>query len=226
MARQLTRVSTPPSTGPHAEATEPPIAHTATARARLTESGYACPISAIDDGMITAAAAPCTILAAISAPIAGASPHAADTRANSPTPAPNARRAPARSESAPADSSSAANSSVQPSTTHCSPVIPPPRSARIEGKATLTTTASSVTTKNPSTAAASAATAWRDRRGGVINGAGRPRVVITVSPAGVAAATAPVADASQRHVHDIRDRRPQGGPADRGTGRATLPLQR
>src|SRR6266702_3871405 len=181
MARQLTRVSTPPSTGPHAEATEPPIAHTATARARLTESGYACPISAIDDGMITAAAAPCTILAAISAPIAGASPHAADRRANSPTPAPNARRAPARSESAPADRSSAA---------------------------------------------ASAATAWRDRRGGVINGAGRPRVVITVSPAGVAAATAPVADASQRHVHDIRDRRPQGGPADRGTGRATLPLQR
>src|SRR3954468_779144 len=35
--------------------------------------------------------------------------------------------------------------------------MPPPRSRRIEGSATLTTTASRVTTKKPSTAAASAA---------------------------------------------------------------------
>lgn len=62
--------------------------------------------------MITAAAVPCTNLAATSTPIAGASPHAADAATNKPIPMPNARRAPARSENAPADSSSAANSSV------------------------------------------------------------------------------------------------------------------
>jgi hypothetical protein len=38
-ARQLARVSIPPSTGPQEEAIAPPIAHTPTARARLTGSG-------------------------------------------------------------------------------------------------------------------------------------------------------------------------------------------
>lgn len=48
-----------------------------------------------------------------------------------------------------------ANMSVQPSTTHCCPVMPP-RSRLIAGRATLTTNASSVTTKNASTATANA----------------------------------------------------------------------
>jgi hypothetical protein len=38
ISRQLTRVSTPPSTGPADDATAPPIAQTATARARLAGS--------------------------------------------------------------------------------------------------------------------------------------------------------------------------------------------
>src|SRR4051812_25324164 len=42
--------------------------------------------------------------------------------------------------------------------------MPPPRSSRMEGRATFTTTASTVTTKNPTTAAASVAVACGDRR--------------------------------------------------------------
>src|SRR6516164_3337676 len=155
ISRQLTRVSTPPSSGPEDEATAPPIAHTATARARRAGSGCAWLISAIDEGIITAAPALWANRAATSALMAGASPHAAEARTNTASPAPNARRAPNRSDTDPADSSRAANISVYPSTTHCSPVIPPPRPARIDGNATLTTTASRVIMKKPSTAAAS-----------------------------------------------------------------------
>jgi hypothetical protein len=67
---------------------------------------------AIEDGIITAAAAPCTNRAATSAPRPGARPQAAEAATNTESPAANARRAPARSDSEPADSSSAANMSV------------------------------------------------------------------------------------------------------------------
>ncbi len=87
--------------------------------------------------------------------MAGARPHAAEAAANTGSPAPNTRRAPNRSEADPADSSSAPNISAYPSTTHCSPVIPPPSPARMDGSATFTTTASRVIMKKPSTAAAS-----------------------------------------------------------------------
>ncbi len=155
ISRQLARVSSPPVTGPAEDAIAPPIAHMATARARRAGSGNAWPIRAIDDGIMTAAAAPCTSRAVTSTPRPGARPQAAEASTNPATPAPNARRAPIRSASAPADSSSAANISVYPAATHCRPLIPPPKSARTDGSATLTTVASSVTTKNPSTAAAS-----------------------------------------------------------------------
>ena len=59
-----------------------------------------------------AAAVPCTNLAATSVARLGATPQAADATANKTSPAANARRAPIRSASAPADSSSAANISV------------------------------------------------------------------------------------------------------------------
>ena len=110
--------------------------------------------SAIDAGIIAAAAAPCTDRATISAASDGASPQAAEAIVNSPSPPQKARRAPIRSDSDPADSSSAANISVYPSTTHCRPVIPPASSRRISGSATFTITASRVTMKNPSSAAA------------------------------------------------------------------------
>jgi hypothetical protein len=62
--------------------------------------------------MITAAAARCTNRAATSTPIDGASPQAAEASTNRPMPRPNVRRAPTRSDSASAESSSAANISV------------------------------------------------------------------------------------------------------------------
>ena len=110
--RHETRVSRPPTTGPADDATEAPIAHTATARARLPGCGYAWPISAIDDGITTAAAAPCTNRDATSTPKPGARPHPADAATNTVMPMPKARRAPIRSVSAPADSNTAANINV------------------------------------------------------------------------------------------------------------------
>src|SRR6185437_9649816 len=110
--RQVTSVSRPPRTGPADAATPPPTAHTATARARLTGSEYAWLIRAIEAGIITAAAAPWKNRAATRAPSPGARPQAAEATTNTDRPAANARRAPIRSDSDPADSSSAANISV------------------------------------------------------------------------------------------------------------------
>jgi hypothetical protein len=157
-------VSRPPATGPDEEATAPPIAHTATARARRPGSGYAWLISAIEDGMITAAAAPCANRAATNAARLGARPQAVDAVTNTATPTPKARRAPVRSVSAPADSSTAATISVYPSTTHCDPAIPPPNSRRIDGNATLTTTASRVITKNPAPPPPASTRSWTGQR--------------------------------------------------------------
>lgn len=80
-----------------------------------------------------------------------ASPQAAEAATKMPRPTPKARRAPMRSERDPDESRNAANIRVYPSTIHCEPVIPPPRSCLILGKATFTTTASRVIMKKPST---------------------------------------------------------------------------
>jgi hypothetical protein len=112
ISRQVIGLSSPPTTGPDAAATAPPIAHTATARVRLVGSAYAWRTRAIAAGIITAAAAPCTNLATTSVPGLGARPQAAEATTNTDSPAANARRAPPRSDSAPADSSKAANISV------------------------------------------------------------------------------------------------------------------
>src|SRR6266566_7500145 len=110
--RQLASVSTPPRIGPHEEATAPPIAQIATALVRRAGSGYDCPIKAIEDGIITAAAVPCTNRNTTRAPRLGASPQAAEARTKASTPNPNARLAPSRSVRDPDDNSSPANISV------------------------------------------------------------------------------------------------------------------
>ena len=84
----------------------------AMARARVLASEYASRIRASDAGSITAAPAPCAGGAATSTPSPGASPQAAEAATNTAGPAPNDWRAPIRSQSARADSSSAANMSV------------------------------------------------------------------------------------------------------------------
>jgi hypothetical protein len=154
--RQSRRVSRPPTIGPEVDATEPPNAQTATARPRWTVSGYDWLIRVRVAGMITAAAAPWTSRATTSRPSVGAAPQVTDATVNSATPTVKARRAPNLSARDPEDRSRAANSRVYPSTTHCRPVMPPPRPSRIDGRATLTTTASRVTTKKPRIAAARA----------------------------------------------------------------------
>lgn len=60
MNRQSATLRAPPSNGPDDEATAPPIAHPPTARPRALASGNAWRTSAIDAGIIIAAAPPCT----------------------------------------------------------------------------------------------------------------------------------------------------------------------
>jgi len=62
------------------------------------------------------------------------------------------RLAPARSETAPAEMSRAANISVYASITHCRPAVDPPRSRSIPGRATFTAVESRLSMKNPSSA--------------------------------------------------------------------------
>lgn len=64
------------------------------------------------------------------------------------TPAVIARRAPMRSERFPAHSSRDANTSVYPSTTHCSAEVPPPSSRPMELRAMFTMRMSRVVRKN------------------------------------------------------------------------------
>jgi len=105
-------VRMPPSTGPAAIAAAPPELHTATALARAAGSPNACRTSDSDAGSVTAAAQPWTIRQPMRAHSAGASPHPADAAVNTTRPQPSIRRAPARSDTAPAEMSRAANGTV------------------------------------------------------------------------------------------------------------------
>ncbi len=109
ISRQSTMVSSPPSTGPADDASAPPIAQTATARVRRTGSGWAWLSSAIKDGIIAAAAPPCTNRAPTSAVMDAARPHPTDARTNSTVPQTRTRFARIRSVSDPQDSKRAAN---------------------------------------------------------------------------------------------------------------------
>ena len=139
--------SSPPMTGPLAAPIPPTEPHRPRARDRPARVGNAAWSSTSEDGTSAAAPAPCTNRAAISTPIDGASPQAAEASANSAVPPANTGRPPRRSASAPPVSSSPANDSVYASTVHCSPATPPCRSCPIDGSATLTTIASRMTRK-------------------------------------------------------------------------------
>ena len=98
-------------------------------------------------GTSSAAPVPCTSRMPTSTPMPGASAQPAEATVNRASPARNTRRGPNRSPATPADSSSAAKASVYPSTAHCSPVTPPPRSRLIAGSARFTAVASRITMK-------------------------------------------------------------------------------
>src|SRR3954447_8736702 len=71
--------------------------------------------------------------------ISGASPHHAEDRVNTATPAAKILRWPYMSPSEPPVRSSAARKRAYDSTTHCTSVMPTPNDDWIAGKATLTT---------------------------------------------------------------------------------------
>ena len=110
--RQSNVVNSPPSGWPTSPATAPPTAHTPRALARRAGSGNASRTSAIDAGSMIAAPAPWAQRAAISAAEVGANAQAADVTPNTAMPRAIAFLAPIRSDRLPANSSSAANSSV------------------------------------------------------------------------------------------------------------------
>jgi hypothetical protein len=85
---------------------------TATARARAAGSANACRTRASAEGSITAPAHACTTRPPTRTGSVGASPHAADATANTASPHPKTRCAPSRSDTAPAEMSSAANGTV------------------------------------------------------------------------------------------------------------------
>ncbi len=86
ISRQSQPDSTPPSTGPAAEATAPPAAHTPSALARLLTSGNASRIRVIEAGSISAAVIPCRQRATISATTDGATAHSNEATPNSAIP--------------------------------------------------------------------------------------------------------------------------------------------
>src|SRR4051794_9762225 len=87
---------------------------------------------------------PCTAREAISQPMSGARPQAADDALNRTRPIANALRRPLRSASTPAVSTVAASGSVYASTTHCRPDSPVSRSSAMCESAVLTTLMSSM----------------------------------------------------------------------------------
>jgi len=104
-------VMAPPSTGPTttASAVTPPKIPSAQPRRCGGKAAFS---RASASGITIAAPTPCSARAAISAPIPGASAHAADPDANTPSPATKTRRRPNRSPTAAAVMSSTAKARV------------------------------------------------------------------------------------------------------------------
>ena len=112
-ARQpIVSISTPPTSGPPDSAAAAPAAHQPIARARSAGAANAWLRRISEHGTRTAAPKPWIARAAISAPMLGARPHAADAVVKSAKPATKTRRAPIRSPSAPAERMNAAKAIV------------------------------------------------------------------------------------------------------------------
>jgi hypothetical protein len=76
-----------------------------------------------------------------------ASPHSSEAAVKSRSPAMNTRRRPSRSAARPPSRSRPAKVSAYALITHCSPCSEKPRSAWIEGRATITIAVSRITMK-------------------------------------------------------------------------------
>src|SRR3954464_13828243 len=136
----------PPTSGP--SATPRPEMPDQAPMARPRFSGAKAVESSVSvSGVTIAAPAPWRARAAISAPADGASAAPADAAVKMARPITNMRRRPKRSPSAAPVSSSTAKVSVYALTVHSRACRPPPSSARIEGRAVVTTRLSSTTMK-------------------------------------------------------------------------------
>ena len=137
-------MTAPPTSGP--SATPRPLTPDQTPSATPRRSAGNASLSSVSvSGATMAAPAPWTARAAISAPVLGASAAAAEATVNTPRPRTNMRRRPKRSPKAAPVISSTAKASVYALTVHSSASIEAPSSARIDGRAVLTTRLSSVT---------------------------------------------------------------------------------
>ena len=121
--------------------------HAPMARPRLA-GGNASESSVSVSGVTIAAPAPWMARAAIRASVPGASAAAALASVKIERPTRNMRRRPKRSPSAAPESSRTANESVYALTVHSRSCTPPPRLARIDGSAVVTTRLSSTTMKS------------------------------------------------------------------------------
>src|SRR5690349_10744514 len=130
-------VSAPPSTGA-ATALSPITGPKAANAFVISSSAKTSLIIPKPCGMSSAPNAPWTTRAAIRVPGVGAAAHSADAVVKPTIPTMNTRRRPKRSPSRPPVISSTAKASVYAAPSHCSVVALPPRSARMDGAATLT----------------------------------------------------------------------------------------
>jgi hypothetical protein len=137
----------PPTSGPSATP-RPEMPDQAPIASPRFSAGKAVESNVSVSGVTIAAPAPCSARAAISAPVLGASAAAAEASVKMPRPITNMRRRPKRSPSAAPVSSSTANDSVYALTVHSSACSPPPSSARIDGRAVVTTRLSRTTMKS------------------------------------------------------------------------------
>ncbi len=147
-------MSQPPSSGPIAVVTperpaQAPIAGPCSSSAKLARRTARLP------GTSSAAPAPCTARAAISAPREGARPQAIEATVNQTSPTTNVFRRPSPSPRDPPSSSSEVSVSRNASIVHCSPAMPACSSRPRTGSATLITVESRNAMPEPRTVASS-----------------------------------------------------------------------
>ena len=145
--------SQPPAIGPIAMATPATAPHSPMARARSLRSVKTLEISDSVAGNVIAAPSPITDLAAMSCAGPDVKPPARLAVPNTASPASSMPLRPNRSDRLPQVSSSAANTRLKESTTHCSCVVLACSSRTMAGSATFTSVVSRLTRNAASSSA-------------------------------------------------------------------------
>ena len=138
----------PPSSGPRTNPDSPTVIITVIARIRSALSSKSRKTSELVIGAIAAAAMPRPARNAISSPVVWTKTTARLSTPNTASPTNNTRRRPSRSAIDPDVSSRPPNVSEYAPVTHCSAVVPLPRSRPIVGSAIDSNVLSTISTKN------------------------------------------------------------------------------